>query len=465
MRRRDLLKLTAALAGPALRAEGEAELYSAPQPKADGYHGIWYYNQPSGDQYRYKYSGGFATYPQQQGPLAHYAEQARKTFFCYGGTRPGKQELIHLVSYFDHKTGEVPRPTILLDKKTGDAHDNPVMTIDSGGHLWIFSNAHGTARPAYIHRSREPYSIDAFEHVLTTNFSYCHAWHVPGSGIFLPHTRYENGGRSLYSMSSETGERWSEPKLLARFAKGHYQITCQRGPRIASVFNVHPEPVGLNARTNLYYVETSDFGRTWQSIDGKTLETPLTDARVIEPVQDYEAEGLLVYLKTVEFDAEGRPVILFLTSKGYASGPESGPRVWRTARWTGSEWQIRTMTESDHSYDFGSLYIEDDGTWRVIAPTDAGPQPYGTGGEMVMWTSQDLGAHWKRLKTLTRNSPRNHTYARKPVNAHPDFYALWADGNAWEPSESSLYFTDRAGSAVWRLPDRMDAFAQAPSMF
>ncbi|MEZ5364084.1 MAG: hypothetical protein R2748_17530 [Bryobacterales bacterium] len=96
----------------------------------------------------------------------------------------------------------------------------------------------------------------------------------------------------------------------------------------------------------------------------------------------------------------------------------------------------------------------------MIAPTDPGPQPYGTGGDMVMWTSQDQGASWKRRKTLTRNSPRNHTYARKPVNAHPDFYALWADGNAWEPSESSLYFTDREGSAVWRLPESMDASAE-----
>ena len=33
--------------------------------KADGYRGIWYSNQPTGDEYVYKYSGGLATYPQQ----------------------------------------------------------------------------------------------------------------------------------------------------------------------------------------------------------------------------------------------------------------------------------------------------------------------------------------------------------------------------------------------------------------
>jgi hypothetical protein len=40
------------------------------QPKDDGYRGIWYFNQPSNDECRYKYSGGFATYPQQQLPFA-----------------------------------------------------------------------------------------------------------------------------------------------------------------------------------------------------------------------------------------------------------------------------------------------------------------------------------------------------------------------------------------------------------
>jgi hypothetical protein len=34
-----------------------------------GYRGIWYYNQPAKDQYVYKYSGGFAIYPQQQSPI------------------------------------------------------------------------------------------------------------------------------------------------------------------------------------------------------------------------------------------------------------------------------------------------------------------------------------------------------------------------------------------------------------
>jgi hypothetical protein len=158
-----------------LRSLLAAALLLAGQPKDDGYRGIWYYNQPSKDEFKYKYSGGFATYPQQHAPIAIYSKAAGKTYFCYGGTVKGKQELLHMVSYYDHKTGMVPRPTILLNKKTEDAHDNPTISIDGAGHIWIFSSSHGTARPSFIHRSRKPYSVDEFELIETRGaaFSSC----------------------------------------------------------------------------------------------------------------------------------------------------------------------------------------------------------------------------------------------------------------------------------------------------
>jgi len=105
----------------------------------DGYRGIWYFNQPSNDEYKYKYSGGFATYPQQHIPIAIYSKEVDKTFFVYGGTTArkakDKQQLLHMISYYDHKTGKVPRPRILLNKQTDDAHDNPTLQMDERGHL------------------------------------------------------------------------------------------------------------------------------------------------------------------------------------------------------------------------------------------------------------------------------------------------------------------------------------------
>jgi len=435
--------------------------------KDDGYRGIWYSNQPSGDEYVYKYSGGLGTYCAKHRPFAVYCRQVRKSFFCYGGTR-GESccELVHMVSFYDHDSGLVPRPTILLDKRTGDAHDNPVISVDEQGYVWIFSSSHGTARPSYIHRSVRPYDVNSFElvramkledgrEVPMTNFSYMQAWYVRGWGFVCFFTRYHYPvERTSCFMTSRDGVHWSQWRRLAAFGKGHYQISAVSDTKAGVAFNYHPEPKGLNWRTNLYYMETTDFGRSWRSVDGRRLTVPLREADNPALVYDYQREGLNVYLKDIQFDGQGRPVILYLTSRGYEAGPKNDPRQWMTAHWTGRQWQIRPAMRSDNNYDMGSLYIEPDGLWRIIAPTQTGPQPYNSGGEMVMWISVDQGRNWRKLKQLTRGSTFNHTYARRPVDAHPGFYALWADGHGRRPSASSLYFCDKRGR-VYHLPRRM----------
>ncbi len=459
--------------------------------KDTGYRGIWYYNQPSGDEYVYKYSGGLGTYCAKHRPFAVYRPEVEKTFFCYGGTpvdahlkhteedlngdhsfaRNRSGFLLHMISYFDHKTRQVPRPTILLDKNTADAHDNPVISIDDKGYIWIFSTAHGLSRPSYIHRSSEPYAIDEFEQIDATyrlngaeqpmdNFSYMQAWHLPNRGFINFVTRYKDpADRTLFFMTSPNGVKWSEWTRLAAIEKGHYQISICSNHKAVTAFNYHPDPLGVNWRTNLYYLETPDFGQTWQNAAGEPVEIPLTTPHNNALVRDYVAEGLKVYLKDIRLNPQGNPVILVITSKGYESGPENGPRTWTLLQWTGSDWHAHPITTSDSNYDMGSLYLETDGTYRVIAPTETGPQPYNPGGEMAMW--ERSGQTWKRVVQLTQNSTRNHTYARSPVNAHPDFYALWADGNARRASKSCLYFCDKKGN-VYQLPETMESDFEHP---
>jgi len=437
--------------------------------KDDGYRGIWYMNQPSGDEYVYKYSGGLGTYCAKHKPFAVYCKEADKTFFCFGGTTPdGHRRLVHMVSYFDHKTRTVPRPTILLDKQTSDAHDNPVLSVDGEGYIWIFSTSHGTSRPSYIHRSERPYEIDRFElvnatrvegekRVPITNFSYMQAWHAADRGFICFFTRYGYpAARTICCMTSPDGISWSRWQRLAAIDQGHYQISALGSRRAGSAWNYHPQGRGLNWRTNLYYVETTDFGNTWQTADGKPLKIPLREVDNEALVHDYRRKGLNVYLKDICYDEHDRPVILYLTSKGYQSGPKNDPRTWTIARWTGRAWDIRPAMTSDNNYDMGSLWIGTGGTWRIIGPTQPGPQPYNPGGEIAIWASDDRGESWRKSRQLTSGSERNHTYVRRPVNAHPDFFALWADGHGREPSLSMLYFCDRQGN-VRVLPRKMNS--------
>ena len=425
--------------------------------KAPGYRGIWYSNQPSGDEYAFKYSGGLGTYCADHIPLAVYAPKVNKTFFVYGGTKglSAKNALLEMAGCYDHATKTLSRPTIIMEKGTDDAHHNPTLTIDKDGFLWVFISSHG-GKDGFIYKSLAPYSIEGFERIMQREFSYPQPWYFEGHGFVFLFTKY-TGGRESYVSTSPDGIHWSEDAKIAGFG-GHYQVSnrwknaarASTGGKLGTTFNWHPPVGGLNARTNLYYMETRDFGKTWVNAAGKPLATPLSAVQNDAMVHDYQKDGLLVYVNDLNYDDHGRPVIFYNLGKGYESGPKFGPRTMMTARWTGKAWEFRKVTETDHNYDMGSLYIEDDGAWRIIAPTDPGPQAWSTGGEMVMWVSRNKGKSWEKT-ALTHGSRRNHTYARRPVDAHPDFYAFWADGDALKPSVSCLYFASRDGH-VTQMP-------------
>lgn len=73
-------------------AQNEPKPAQTLNTKDTGYRGIWYMNQPLDNEYRFKYSGGQATYCAKHQPFAVYCEKVNKTFFCYGGTtEPGPQ--------------------------------------------------------------------------------------------------------------------------------------------------------------------------------------------------------------------------------------------------------------------------------------------------------------------------------------------------------------------------------------
>lgn len=438
--------------GPVAQRRDQAQLLLL-NTKVDGFRGIWYYNQPSGDEYVYKYSGGLGTYCAKHIPFAWYAPETNRTFFCYGGTDTNNSTLYHMVSYFDHETGMVARPTCLLDKKTDDAHDNPVINLDDRGYIWIFSSSHGAGRPSYISRSVRPYDIDAFQLVWSGNFSYPQPMYYPGRGFLFIHTWYVAGRGNYMMTSNPDGTVWTPRRELAYFQEGHYQISGVWGTNKTGIaFNMHPNGKGLNWRTNIYYMESDDFGETWKTVQGETLAIPLKNKVNPALAFEYESKNRNVYIKDTRFDSQGNPIILFVLSKGYESGPENGPREWRVAQWTGTAWTNKfTGIVSGNNYDTGSLYIETDTRWAIIGPTRLGPQPYNPGGEIAMWRTEDGGETWRHVREMTNRSEMNHTYVRRPINAHPDFYGFWADGHGRRPSESHLYFCDKAGT-VYRLP-------------
>ena len=422
----------------------------------NSYVGIWY-SIGQANEYGAKYSGGLATYPANMFPMASYAAAVNKTFFVYGGTTADGERKLHIMcSYYDHQTGMVPIPTVVRASTFSDAHANPAIAIDDDGYVWVFcATRHGFEGRRY--RSRQPYDIAAFDLVDSRYMAYPQPWHMGTNGFFFAFTQY-TGGRELYFQTSSNGVNWSAAQKFAGFG-GHYQNSMARGNRFGTAFNYHPG--GVDKRTDLYYMQTDDQGRTWATADGTPLTVPLNAAKNAAMVIDYQAQDKLVYIHDTNLDTNGYPYILYLTSSNHAAGPAGDPRTWHVTHWDGTQWHTSDITNSTHNYDVGCLHIEDDGTWRVIGPTAAGPQAWGTGGEVEMWVSADQGSSWSRQIVMTSGSANNHTYVRRPVPAQPDFYAFWADGDTEGVSPVRLYFGTKDGS-VYQLPVAMTNSLQAP---
>ncbi|MEM9326173.1 MAG: BNR-4 repeat-containing protein [Bacteroidota bacterium] len=433
--------------------------------KIDGYRGIWFeLNQkyPYGD----KYSGALSTYTAKHIPLAIYAKDVDKTFFVYGGTLDQiSRYLLCMIGVFDHATGMVSKPTVVYDKQgVDDPHDNPSLLIDEDGYLWVFVSGRGTLRPGFKFRSDSPYQIDRFIEVSEEEFTYPQV-HRLRDGFIHFFTKY-TGRRQLYFETTTDGLEWTEDRGLAAIpqnvgeASGHYQVSgVFEDQMVGSFFNRHPSG-DPDQRTDLYYLQSADFGQTWTNAAGKTMDLPLTLVGSPARVIDYASQGKNVYMKDMSFDSLGHPVCLYIRSNGHEPGPGSAPYEWCITRWDGNRWQTSVVTVSDHNYDMGSLFISTE-AWKVVGPTEDGPQKWGVGGEIAIWQSMDQGQSWQREMMLTEDSPLNHAYVRRPVNHKAPFSLFWSDGHAHEFGQSELYFGNMQGE-VWKLPYEMTSDYQKP---
>lgn len=442
-----------ALTGPGARS-------ATPVIEELGYRGIWFeLNQKL--EYGDKYSGGLGTYTAKHRPLAIYAPEVGMTFFVYGGTTAADEKhLLAMIGAYDHKTDEVLRPTIVHDKQgVLDPHDNPSLLIDGDGYLWVFVSGRGTTRPGFKCRSVRPYDIATFERVTEEEMTYPQPWALEDGSLFHFFTKY-SGKRELYFETSRDGASWGADIKLAGIKEagaefsGHYQVSSRKGNKVGTFFNRHPNG-NVDRRTDLYYLETSDGGDSWQAAGGQPLSIPLDEVESSARVMDFAKGGKNVYLKDMVFDEAGNPVCLYVTSESFQPGPLGAPREFRITRWDGAAWRSSVVASTGHNYDMGSLFLGEH-SWSVVIPSGEGPQRHGTGGEIEIYRSIDHGKNWQFERAVTRGSSRNHGYVRRAENAVDPFWYFWADGDPNEFSVSRLYIGNSQGRFK-RLPSTMSS--------
>ena len=189
-----------------------------PLPEADGYRGLWYANQPSQDEYKFKYSGGMATYPQQHIPIAYYAAEAKKTFFVYGGTRTDRDRVVAhdfiLRPRYGHGAAAA-HPARQADRRRSRQPDADARRRRLPVGLFQFARR---GRPSFIHRSLKPYSIDAFQH---RHASFWKAWQPTISPIRSP---------GIFRIPAFASCKRATPAASGSFS-GNSAVTAARGKR------------------------------------------------------------------------------------------------------------------------------------------------------------------------------------------------------------------------------------------
>ena len=430
-----------------------------------GYRPIWFeLNQKY--EYGDKYSGALGTYTAKHHPLAIYSDAVDKTFFVYGGTKsPESKYLLCMIGEYDHSSGLISKPLVVCDKMgVDDPHDNPSILIDDQGYIWVFVSGRGRVRMGFKYKSKKPFRIDGFEKITTQEMTYPQPKKL-GSTFFNFFTKY-TGVRQLYIEKSKNGIQWSDNELLAAIPEqkneksGHYQISAQyQEKKIGTFFNRHPNGI-VDRRTDLYYIESSDLGESWNTADQQPISIPVTEKNSPSRVEDYASLKKNIYLKDMVFDSSGRPICLYIRSNGHKPGPVSQPYEWCITKWNGSKWTTHSITTSDHNYDMGSLLFFNEDLY-LVAPTAIGPQKWGVGGELQVWKSDDLGYHWIKERDLTHKSIMNHSYVRKSENFKAPFIFFWANGNAHQFSKSELFFGNLNGE-IWKLPYSMEKEYELP---
>src|SRR5690606_29141981 len=129
-----------------------------------------------------------------------------------------------------------------------------------------------------------------------------------------------------------------------------YQVSdCSNG-KVGVAFDYHPKGKGLNWRTNLQYLETTDFGKSWKTASGEPVRLPLQEMENPALIHNFEKEKRNCYLSDIQLDRKGNPAILIIASKGYESGPENSPRDWHLFTHRKGGWKNSVVTTSDNNY-------------------------------------------------------------------------------------------------------------------
>lgn len=334
-------------------------------------------------------------------PVAIYSSTADKTFIIYQ-TKKTPDRYVARAACYNHTSNEFSE-TVLVDGTglSGDAHGVPSITLDSDGYLYVFYGTHGDTIQ-YYKKSANPYDISSWGNEQTQltdkkGFTYPQVFFIDDT----LHMFFREGGSDVenyrymyYRTISHTkfdGAVWTSPTVLTNFSdfsetktvSGMYHITYVN-PTDNSIHIAYNWFKSATAtRYHLYYMKSTDNGKTWTKADGTSLNMPV-DENSSEKILDSGSDFCNVCLGDIQTTSNGNPLILFNHNK-----------IFKLARWNGSEWIITVVKEVDHNFDYGTLIIDSDSQYRAYITVGNG-----RGGAIKEYLTTNCGVNWTFQKII-----------------------------------------------------------------
>ena len=140
-------------------------------------------------------------------------------------------------------------------------------------------------------------------------------------------------------MTSTDGREWSSPKLLAAVDMGHYQISNVCDGRVCTAFNYHRHTGWPQRENQSLLPRNARHGSNLAK--RKRRSGPYADSREANDCARLRLRGRAQACVLERHQLRcGRPSGDFVShEQQLCAGPESGPREWFTAHWTGEKWE------------------------------------------------------------------------------------------------------------------------------
>lgn len=245
-------------------------------------------NQPSSFYYQGKFSRTYFTYTKSNGEL--------------------------VIRYFDHNQQQLSEETVLYKFEYMDDHSSPsLVVVKNGIHKGRVAVAFSFHSSALFFASFDsPEDITTFK---LTKFNQEPEVTYPTliqntMGHLRIHfrgvTRTPNDSKGLYKYISSTdfGKNWSLPKVIIEFGQNKYiypSAIYNKNNEIAIAWSIYH--LKQKTLSNIYYTYSTNFGKTWKSLDGNSPEINANNALKLYTGKQIRALDIIKHKDTYRISA------------------------------------------------------------------------------------------------------------------------------------------------------------------